>query len=403
VALILLAVAGWQWWLTKKETVSTLIESSEARFAANEDWDALTAGLHAARELLTTSLGPLVEHLDPDLRSKISQSLQQALYGIKEYKRLKYEIKGYVDRQSSIGQLEWSPDGKNLAFLSGNDEVTVWSPDSNSSAISPQLSAESSDVVRSVSWRPVHDPAHDDELTISTQNGIVESLDRKNNQISLSIKNDGDPLKIDSDSYGMSWRPDGQELAFASLIHGLMLSKPDGTGLQVLRPDGTWTIMVSKPNGTGLQVLKPDGTWTTDFHNQVWKQVWSVSWSHEPPHLLAAGSFDGTVRWGNPDDGSLACEASPSHGSWPWAMSWSPDGKSLAVGFADNAVVVRRLHTGTCATGPYCTGYWRELEYRLAVGCRQCRGQNCQVMGQSRHAFGHFPHPYGRGRCAMAS
>ena len=191
VALILLAVAGWQWWLTKTETISALIESSEARFAANEDWEALTASLHAARELGTTPLGPLVEHLDPNLQSQISQSLQQALYGIKEYKRLKYEIKGYVDRQSSIGQLKWSPDGKNLAFLSGNDEVTVWRPDSNSlSTIRPQSNAESSDGVRSVSWRP----AHDGELTTSSQNGVIEFLDRKGTQISPSIKpiNNGD-------------------------------------------------------------------------------------------------------------------------------------------------------------------------------------------------------------------
>jgi WD40 repeat protein len=319
VALILLAVAGWQWWLTKKETISALIESSEARFAANEDWEALTASLQAAWELRTTPLGPLVEHLDPNLRSQISQSLQQALYGIKEYKRLKYDRKGYVDRQSSIGQLKWSPDGKNLAFLSGNDEVTVWSPDSNSlRTIRRHLNTESSDEVRSVSWRPLHD----DELTISRQNGVIEFLDRKGTQISPSIKpiNNGD-----QNFYGISWRPDGQELAFATFTHGLVVSKPDGTR---------------------LQVLKPDDTWTTDFNNQVWSQVWSVSWSHEPQHLLAAAGSDGTVRWGNPDDGSLACRASP--GSYPFSMSWSPDGKSLAVGLQDNTV---RVLAEDCKSG----------------------------------------------------
>jgi WD40 repeat protein len=324
VALILLAVAGWQWWLTKKETISALIESSEARFAANEDWEALTASLQAARELRTTPLGPLVEHLDPNLRSQISQSLQQALYGIKEYKRLKYERKGYVDRQSSIGQLKWSPDGKNLAFLSGNDEVTVWSPDSNSlRTIRPHLNAESSDEVRSVSWRPLHD----DELTISSQNGVIEFLHRKGTQISPSVKpiNNGD-----QNFYGISWRPDGQELAFATFTHGLVVSNPDGTRLQVLKQDGTWL----------------DRALPTDFNNQVWHQVWSVSWSHEPQHLLAAGSLDGTVRWGNPEDGSLACKA--SLGTWPMSMSWSPDGKSLAVGLSDNSL---RLLPEDCKSG----------------------------------------------------
>jgi WD40 repeat protein len=322
-AMLLLMVAGGQWWLTKKETLSALIQSSEGHFAANEDWDALTASLHAVQELRTIPLSPLVDYFNPKLRPQISQSLQQALYGIKEYKRLKYEIKGYVDRQSSIGQLKWSPDGKNLAFLSGNDEVTVWRPDSNAlRTIRPQLNAESSDRVRSVGWRPVHD----DELTISSQNGIIEFLDNKGNQISPSIKLinkiNGN---INGDLYGISWRPDGQELAFATFAHGLVVSKPDGAR---------------------LQVLKPDGTWTNDFNNQVWSQVWSVSWSHEPQHLLAAAGADGTVRWGNPDDGSLACKASP--GPYPFSMSWSPDGKSLAVGLIDNTV---RLLAEDCKSG----------------------------------------------------
>jgi WD40 repeat protein len=314
-ALILLAVAGWQWWSTKKATISALIESSDARVAANEDWEALTASLRAARELGTTPLGPLVEHIDPDLRSQISQSLQQALYGIKEYKRLKYEVKNYVDRQSSIGQLKWSPDGKNLALISGNDEVTVWRPDSNSlRTIRPHLETKISDEVRSVGWRP----PNNDELTVSSKNGVIEFLGDKGNQISPSIN----PITNgDQNFYGVSWRPDGQELAVATFNHGLVM----------LKPDGTWF----------------DRPLPKDFNNQVWSQIWSLSWSHEPQPLLAAGSLDGTVMWGKPDDGSLACSAHLR--SYPWSMSWSPDGKSLAVGLGDSTV--RLLSEGDCSSG----------------------------------------------------
>ena len=314
VALILLAVAGWQWWLTKKETISALIKSSEGRFAANEYWEALTESLRAVQELRTIPFSPLIYYFNPKLRPQISQSLQQALYGIKEYKRLKYEIKGYVDRPSSIGQFKWSPDGKDLAFISGNDEVTVWNPGSNSlRSIRPNLTTQSTDEVRSVSWRPLHD----DELTISSKSGAIEFLDKKGNQISPSLN----PIKnSNSNFYGVSWSPDGRELAFATFQHGLM----------VLKPDGTWL----------------DRALPTDFNNQVWHQVWSVSWSHEPQDLLAAGSLDGTVRWGNPEDGSLACKA--PLGTWPMSMSWSPDGKSLAVGLRDNSV---RLLPEDCKSG----------------------------------------------------
>jgi WD40 repeat protein len=356
VALILLAVAGWQWWLTKKETISALIESSESRFAANEDWEALTASLHAVQALRTIPLSPLVDYFYPKLRPQTSQSLQQALYGIKEYKRVKYERKGYVDRTSSIGQLKWSPDGKNLAFLSGNDEVTVWKPDSNSlRAIRPNLTAENSDEVRSVSWKPLHDY----ELTISSTNGGIEFLGHKGNQISPSIN----PIKnADQNFYGISWRPDSQELAFATFAHGLVVLKPNDTRLQVLKQDGTWL----------------DQGLPTDFNNQVWGGVLSVSWSHEPQGLLAAGSLDGTVRWGNPDDGSLACKA--RLGSWPMSMSWSPDGKSLAVGLRDNTV---RLLSEDCKSGQpehelrghtaRVTGVSWSNDWRLATASEQDR------------------------------
>jgi WD40 repeat protein len=352
-ALILLAVAGWQWWSTKNETISALIESADARFAANQGWDALTTSLHAARELRTTLLGRVVEYFDQDRRSQISQSLQQALYGIREYKRLKYEIKGYVHRLSSIGQLEWSSNGKNLAFISGNNEATVWIPDSNSlRTIRPNFNTESNDQVGSVNWRPLND----DELTISSKNGAIEFLDQQGTQISPSIS----PIN-NVYLYGISWRPDGQELAFATFNHGLAISKPDGTRLQMLKQDGTWF----------------DRALPADFNDQTWSQVWSVSWSHEPQHLLAAGSLMSTVRWGNPDDGSLACKAS---GSWPWSMSWSPDGKSLAVGFGDNTV---RLLPADCKPGQPehvlsdhtapVTGLSWSSDWRLATASEQDR------------------------------
>jgi WD40 repeat protein len=174
-------------------------------------------------------------------------------------------------------------------------------------------------------------------------------LGLKGNQISPSIE----PIS-NSGLYGISWRPDGQELAFATLTRGLAVSKPDGTR---------------------LQVLKPDGTWTTDFNNELWGQVWSVSWSHDPQHLLAAASLDGTVRLGNPDDGSLACKSPLRY--YPRSMSWSPDGKSLAVGL-DNSTV--QLLSEDCKLGPVLSGHTARVtgvswsnDWRLAAASDQDR------------------------------
>jgi hypothetical protein len=145
--------AGWQWWLAEQKTISALIQSSDARFAAGEDWDALMASLRAAQKFRTT---PFVEHFVPNIRSQISQNLQQALYGMKEYKRLKYQISGDISRQSAVGQIGWSPNGKSLAFLSGRDELTLWTPGSNTlhSIIINKDDVENDDEVRSIGWKP---------------------------------------------------------------------------------------------------------------------------------------------------------------------------------------------------------------------------------------------------------
>jgi len=329
VLVVFLGIAISQWWVAKTRTITADIEASDASFVGGDYWNALKEGLQAAQIFRAL---PFAERTRPTIRQELSQSVQQALYGIKEFKRLNlssingpndgYERKDYVDRQSSIGQLQWSPNGKSLAFLSGHDQVAVWGPDSNSLVtIHPPLNAEASDGVRTVSWRP----PGDDELTISSKNGTVEFFNRKGNQSSPSIR----PISgKDYDFYGISWRPDGQELAFATFTHGLVVSRPDGIQ---------------------LRVLKQDGTWTADSSNH-WRRVWSVSWSHEPGHLLAAAGLDGTVRLVKSDDGSLACKARVAARS----MSWSPDGKSLAVGL-DNGTV--QLVSEDCTLGPPLMGH----------------------------------------------
>ena len=332
-------VAGWQWWSAKKATISALIESSEARFVANEDWNALMTSLRAAQKFRTL---PLVEYFDPDIRSQISQNLQQALYRVKEYKRLRYKLNSGVSRQSALGQMAWSPDGKILAFLSGRDKVTLWTPGSNSlRSIHPNGGdAANDDEVQSVSWKPLDG----ETLTISSKNGWIKFFDPQGKQLLPSIKPDPD----DQDFYGVGWRPDGQELALASFSHGVMVMKPDGTRLDNPLPN-----------------LK--------------SQVWSVSWSPDPPYSLAAGGFPNTLMWQNPDNISSPCSVPHDFDLNIWTMSWRPDGKSLAVGLNDNAVGLLSEdckdghvhgHMLTGHTGPVSGVSWSS-DWRLATASQE--------------------------------
>jgi hypothetical protein len=287
VVVLLLAAAAWQWWSTQKETISVLIQSSEAHFSANEDWDALITSLRAAHKFNTI---PLVGVFYPAIRSQISQSLQEALYGIKEYKRLKFEVSGDVSHESTLGQIDWSPDGKSLAFLSGRDKVTVWRPDSNYlESIHPNR-GDTGGEIRSVSWKPT--PPNEETLAISSKNGSIEFFDPHGKHLLTSIKPVDKHLltsikpvddefyglsltsikPVDDEFYGLSWRPDGEELVLAGGKHGVVVFKPDGTPL-------------ANP--------------LTNLKNDKW-QVWSASWSPEPQHSLAAGGFTDPVKEAHP-------------------------------------------------------------------------------------------------------
>jgi hypothetical protein len=98
VAIVLLAIAGWQWWLTRKGAIFALIQTSNAQFNSGEYWEALGAGLRAAQ--IFRSL-PFINHLDTTLKFKIEQSLQQAIYSIMEFKRLHYNEEGNISRHLS--------------------------------------------------------------------------------------------------------------------------------------------------------------------------------------------------------------------------------------------------------------------------------------------------------------
>jgi WD40 repeat protein len=330
--LVLLAVAGWQWWSAKKGTISALIQSSEAEFTAGEDWTALLTSLRSARLFRTT---PFMEYFSPDLRSQLSQSLQQALYGVREYKRLKYKQSGNFSRQTSVGQMDWSPGGETLAFVTGPDEVTLWKPDSNLVEFihRDKTGTKKDDQILSIGWKPPNGQT----LAMSTITGRIEFFDLHTNKFLSGIETGDEGL------YGISWRPDGQELAEASRLKGVVLLKPDG-------------VPVHSP-------LRLDNF------------VWSVSWSPEPQHLLAAADLHGAVMWENPNDPSSPCKL--SLGFWNYSMSWRPDGQYLAVGLDDKSV---RLLAHDCKEASRLNGHTEPVtsvswssDWRLATASKKDR------------------------------
>ncbi|MGB5971309.1 MAG: WD40 repeat domain-containing protein, partial [Spirulinaceae cyanobacterium] len=111
--------------------------SVEAQFASNKEIEALLASLKAAKQLQQS------RGTQPDTKMRIVATLQQVIYGIREYNILE-------GHERSAISVSFSPDGKLIA--SGGDDATVriWQRDGR--GIATLRGHE--DSIRSVSWSP---------------------------------------------------------------------------------------------------------------------------------------------------------------------------------------------------------------------------------------------------------
>lgn len=115
VALALATGAGWQWRVSERSQITTLIESSKLLLASNHPFDALLPGLRAEKKLQH----PLIA--DNSLKAATAAVLQQAVYSVKEQNRLE-------NFNGSVQNAIFSPDGQTIA-TSDNEEIRLWRSD----------------------------------------------------------------------------------------------------------------------------------------------------------------------------------------------------------------------------------------------------------------------------------
>src|SRR6516162_5685813 len=83
---------------------------------------------------------------------------------------------------------------------------------------------------------------------------------------------------------------------------------------------------------------KPLAMGTTFLTTHSVSSVFSVAWSPDGKHL-ALGYADGSVQVGDATTGKIAFTVR-GHRSHVWALAWSPDGKHLASASWDHTVQV---------------------------------------------------------------
>jgi len=183
----------------------------------------------------------------------------------------------------------------------------------------------------------------------------------------------------DFDVQSARWSADGSRIAFhGGLITGAggsyftNVMNFDGSGLNTMQVSGL--IPAWSPDGTRLAVYLGDGSadvGVVQAGNGSWNSLQTGNgtdtrpqWSPDGRQILWIKEIGGntcTELWVMADDGSNKRKVVLPTGMRPCAVSWSPDGKEVAIESVDGGIWLARIDGGGFrALSPNCT---------LATGC----------------------------------
>jgi WD40 repeat protein len=182
-----------------------------------------------------------------------------------------------------LWSVEWSPDGRYLASVSGDHTIRMWDTETWQLLWVRRSSSE----VTSLTWSP-----DSEYVAYPDSNHIFVSRARSGGPVTVLMGHTGRVLSL-------AWSPDGRYIASSSV----------GRAIRI------WEM----PAGNLKRTL--------EGHT---KTVGSVAWSPDGRYLASA-SADGTVRiWGT-STGQLL-QTLTGHNDWVSSVAWSPDGRFLASG-----------------------------------------------------------------------
>ncbi|MEA5558784.1 nSTAND1 domain-containing NTPase [Nodularia spumigena] len=399
VALSLAGVAGWQSQNSLKSEIQALSASSEALFASNQELEGLTAGIRAGQQLKKL---PWVDASTQTTVANVLQNVLYRIKEYNRLEGHRGGASQFVF--SSNGQIIatvgkdgtvklWKPDGTPLnrpwlnnfkevsavAFSPKNqiiatasgDTVTLWSLDGVKQKI---LSAHKGDIgaiafspdskIIAIATTKVEGQQKINTLQLwNPDNGtLLKNLEGVNVQMAIAFSPDGKIIasggwgglklwKADGgwqplQSYqqgainAVSFSPNSQIIAAASVDKNVYLWKRDSTGKYETKPDkilqghsdAVWGVNFS-PEGELIATASGDKTvkiWKTDGslvttlkgHRDV---VRAVAYSPDA-QTLASASDDGSVKLWKPDGTSLKAL---KHDSQLYAVAYSPNDKKI--------------------------------------------------------------------------
>ncbi|GAB1544425.1 hypothetical protein NUACC21_71010 [Scytonema sp. NUACC21] len=342
IALILAAIAGWQWQKARINEIQATTTSSQALFASDKRLDAFVEALKARHKLKSAPFAP------PEIQTQVDLALRQAIFGANEYNRL-------LGHDAKIHKVAFSSNGDTIATTSGDRTAKLWKLDGT---LLKTLTGHK-DKVYGVAFSP------DSQLIATTSEDRTVKLWKIDGTLLTTLNHS-------AEVYAVAFSPDGQTLASASW-DGVKLWQRDVTGQFAARyktlnghresvdavafsPDGK-TIASASWDKT-VKLWKRDGTVITTLqHND---RVNAIAFSPDS-QFIATASSDKTVKlWKAEGLGSL--ETRPyktlnSHEGQVHGVAFSPDSRIVASVGWDRAIrlwqvdgteiAVLRGHSGT--------------------------------------------------------
>jgi Tol biopolymer transport system component len=241
----------------------------------------------------------------------------------------------------------WSADGTRLAFETNRDPTGLGVVNADGSGEGRLFLSEQSGLVVSPDWSQV---AYTSDSALWVSGTASDSAERR---------------LATCQCRRLSWSPDSDWIAVATLGGGVIVVGADGTALWTISATGyepTWSpdsahiaYLVRKPEAgkVDLHVISPDGsgeiTVSADVPESAWEPSWAPDgsklafWSRAWPNVdLNVVGLDGTHR---------SYRISDPIGDLPSTPNWSPDGNTISYSQYAASVHEPALYTITLSTG----------------------------------------------------
>jgi len=328
VAVMISSGLGWMAWQKTQQAELNLAHSrgfsSVSLFNEHKELEAFVEAIKAGKTLQN-------QH---KYDTEVMDALQKVLVEGREYNRL-------IGHKESVHSVSFSPDGKTLAFASGDNTIKLWNVDTGKEIRT--LSGHNGDV-KSVSFSNDGKTlaSNGDEETIKLWNvetgKVIRTLIGHNGYVkSVSFSKDSKTLASASyDNTIKLWNVETGKVIRTLSGHNLTASglsfSSDGKTLASASDDNTiklWNVE------TGQEIRSLSG------HNGTAN---SVSFSGDGK-TLASGGSDNTIKLWNVETGQVI-HTLTGHNSYVLSVSFSRDGKTLASASDDKTIKLWNVETG---------------------------------------------------------